>query len=136
MTKLSETIICVDCNAERQITKACLGLVIRCKSCQKEFNRDRARNRYREIKGIPLDSPIRKNEPKKPKKSSLTKVPKKLNKNKTKEVAPSISEEHVVKPQTKEPVDPFKVDETRVRALDRIIAMFDNDPDFHTVDDW
>lgn len=57
-TRFKVTINCEDCGSERIITKACLNLVKRCKSCQKIFNRDRARNRYRELKGIPMDKPI------------------------------------------------------------------------------
>ena len=58
MAKLTEKIECVDCGAERMITKACFGMVKRCKSCQKKFNRNKARERYRKMKGIPLDKPV------------------------------------------------------------------------------
>jgi hypothetical protein len=75
-TRLKVTINCTECNAERLITKACLSLVKRCKPCQKIFNRDKARNRYREIKGIPLDKPIEAIIQKKEKKEVKKEAPK------------------------------------------------------------
>ena len=59
---------CVDCGTDREIGKACLNLVKRCKSCQVDFNRKAARDRYRKKKGIPLDKPVSKKDDEKPKK--------------------------------------------------------------------
>lgn len=59
---------CVDCGTDREIGKACLNLVKRCKDCQVEFNRKAARDRYRKKKGIPLDKPVSKKD-EKPKKT-------------------------------------------------------------------
>ena len=55
---------CVDCGIDREIGKACLNLVKRCKDCQVEFNRKAARDRYRKKKGIPLDKPVSKKDEK------------------------------------------------------------------------
>jgi hypothetical protein len=51
---------CLDCGAVREVPNACLKLVKRCKPCQTKFNRNNARNRYRKLKGIPEDAPLKK----------------------------------------------------------------------------
>jgi hypothetical protein len=51
---------CLDCGAVREVPNACLKLVKRCKPCQAKFNRNNARNRYRKLKGIPEDAPLKK----------------------------------------------------------------------------
>lgn len=118
MSKLKVKINCVDCNAERMITKACVSLVKRCKPCQKVFNREKARNRYRKLKGIPLDKPV-------------TNVIKK--KKKEKEVQESIKTEEVV--EVKTPTNSLTEEELRIRR-ERISRLLDILPDASTIDDW
>jgi hypothetical protein len=123
-TRLKEKINCIDCNAERMITKACLGLVKRCKACQKIFNRDRARNRYRELKGIPIDKPV-------------ASIIKKKEKTVTKE--PTISawgkpvEKAEEKPKKVEPAVTPEEQERRKIALQKLFDMLGDDS---TDDDW
>lgn len=124
-SRLSVIINCIDCGAERAITKACLSLVKRCKPCQKIFNRDKARNRYRDLKGIPLDRPI----PKKVKE----KAPKpKVEKEKEKE-----KEKVIVNPDVFIPSAPVELtDEERERrkvVLNKLMDLIDDDA---TTDDW
>lgn len=120
------TINCEDCGAERLITKACLNLVKRCKSCQKIFNRNRARNRYRELKGIPIDKPIvgrkkekeSKKEPKKepPKNTRLIKDLKP--KPEPKDIKPELSEAELQRQQA---------------VMNK---LFETIKDKSTIDDW
>jgi hypothetical protein len=118
MAKLTEKINCADCGAERMITKACLKLVSRCKPCQKAFNRNRARNRYREINGIPLDKPVIQQKKKTPKPAEAT--------------------EEVVVTEEKAPPVSTKTPEERKMAIERLISLFGSDggDDVDTVDDW
>lgn len=118
-TRLKHKIECVDCGAERLVTKACLNLVSRCKPCQKIFNRDRARNRYREIKGIPLDKPVVG-----------------LIKPKAEKAAPVTFPEPVAaeeEPKKVEPAVTPEEQERRRKALERLFEMLGDDS---TVDDW
>jgi hypothetical protein len=58
MTKVP--IKCIKCGTIREVHKSCLKIVKRCKPCQIMFNRDAARNRYRQLNGIPVEKPIKK----------------------------------------------------------------------------
>lgn len=115
-TRLKVKINCEDCGTERMITKACLSLVKRCKPCQKIFNRNRARNRYRELKGIPLDKPI-------------------VSVIKKKEKAPEPVKAEVVeeKPKKIEPAVTPEEQERRKKALQKLFEMLGDDS---TDDDW
>ena len=117
-TRLKVTINCVDCDAERMITKACLELVKRCKPCQKIFNRDKARNRYRALKGIPLDKPIVKLIKKKEKAPAPSPIPMAAAKEEPKVTKPTLTPEE---------------DERRQKALAKLFDMIGDDS---TVDDW
>ena len=118
MSRLKVKINCIDCNAERMITKACLKLVKRCKPCQKIHNREKARNRYRELKGIPLDKPIKEKEEKK-----VVVVEKVVKDNEVKEVKKVV---------TRKQLTP---EEEAIRQ-ERIAALLDLLPDKSTDNDW
>ena len=114
MSRLTEQIICVDCGTERMVTKACLKMVTRCKPCQKDYNRDKARNRYRDLKNIPTNKPVAK------KKTKAKKVKAKAKK--------EIIEE------TPKEEKPRITPEQRKTALERMMEITDKYP--LTTDDW
>lgn len=102
------------------ITKACLELVKRCKPCQKIFNREKARNRYRELKGIPLDKPVEK----------LIKKKKKDN-----ATAPLSAPMAAIKeePKVTKPVLTPEEQERRRKAVEKLFDLLGDDS---TDDDW
>jgi hypothetical protein len=100
------------------ITKACLELVKRCKPCQKIFNRDKARNRYRALKGIPLDKPVEK-----------------IIKKKKKEKAPEPTPVAAVKEEPKV-TKPALTPEEEARRQKALAKLFDMLGDDSTDDDW
>ena len=105
---------CISCGISREITRACLKLVKRCKECQTEFNRDKARNRYRKLKGIPIDAPV----------GVVVK------KKKTKKVEIEVKEEK--KPEIIPSVTPEEAKKRR-----KIISkLFDLIEDKSTINDW
>ena len=118
MSKLKVKINCVDCGVERMITKACLKLVKRCKPCQKDFNREKARNRYRKLKGIDLDKPVKKKKEKK-----VVVIEKVIENDEVKEV------EKIV---TRKELTPEEV----ALRQERIAALLDLLPDKSTDVDW
>lgn len=131
MTIFTEAIKCIDCNAERMITRACLNLILRCKTCQKEFNKSKARNRYRGIKGIPFDGPIAPMIVKKELKKAVVILPKP-------QVDPPAKEEAKEKPQkTKVSVDPVTETKRKEKAIERLLRLFgQNEEDVLTEKDW
>ena len=119
--RLKVTINCEDCGAERLITKACLSLVNRCKPCQKIFNRDRARNRYRELKGIPVDKPV-------------TQIIKKKEKNRPAEIWPKEPVGKMAEEEEKK-VEPARTPEEEARrkkVLEELFSTLGGETD----DDW
>lgn len=121
-TQFKVTINCKDCGVERHTTKACLNLVKRCKSCQKIFNRNRARNRYRELKGIPIDKPVIER-----KKKIEEKKRKKIKKH---------TELVATKLKTKVSKEPIISEEEMKRRQAVMEKLFDLIEDESTVDDW
>lgn len=124
------TINCIDCGIERLITKACLSLVKRCKDCQKEFNRDKARNRYRKVKGIDLDKPV--NSPKPKKKKEKETIQEELN---AWEAASDQDFVEVEPAPIKTTVNELTEEEKQHRKeiLESLLSMIDDDT---TVEDW
>ena len=126
-TRLKIIINCEDCGAERKITKACLTLAKRCKPCQKIFNRNKARNRYRTLKGIPLDKPIEKM------------IKKKAKKEKKKKVSPvTMATATAVAVIEKEPTpsEPVLTPEEQAKRDEAIKSLFEILGDESTSDDW
>ena len=125
---LDNKITCEDCGEERMVTKACAKTAKRCKSCQKEFNRVKARDRYRISKGLPLDGPIQSIIKKKKVKEVVQEVRQGgirdawgnliVEKTKSKVMVPTISEE----------------EQNRRNAL--LSELLDKLEDKSTVDDW
>lgn len=99
------------------VTKACLSLVKRCKPCQKNYNKEQVRNRYRKLKGIDLDKPIqampKKKKEKKEKKEKISK--------------PKADDSIISAAQTPEEK------ERRRKAVEKLFALSE---DSSTVDDW
>lgn len=121
MTRLTESITCIDCGAQRKVTKACANTVIRCKSCQKAYNREKARNRYRKLKGIPLDK-------------TVTPITKKKKQSPQTQQAPAISQPEKSNLTPKE----IKVEKKRKKkAIERLIEKFGVDDDtMSSSNDW
>jgi len=68
------TIECRECGAPREIPKACVRSTFRCIKCQKAHSKEKARARYRNLKGIPLDAPVKNKGKGKKKKKKNTQV--------------------------------------------------------------
>lgn len=120
---------CVDCGETREVPNACLKLVKRCKPCQAVFNRDAARNRYRKLKGIPLDAPLKK---KKKEKSEVLQV------RDVRSDADLLGTEDgiMVVQQRRGPRLPQRTPEEEAAEIKKVASLLDLIDDDSTDDDW